>query len=84
MQRHPIWSKCSCQRLGKAIGGKLQRPNFAQGAVNEYPDHKTRMALAAKRILNSRLGALVARSGLTCMFGLLAAAIAVLATLVVS
>ncbi len=39
------------------------------------------MALATKRILNSRLGALVARSGLTCVFGLLATAIAVLAIL---
>lgn len=39
------------------------------------------MTLATKRILNSRLGALVARSGLTCVFGLLATAIAVLATL---
>jgi len=39
------------------------------------------LAVATKRILNSRLGGLVARSGLTRVFCLLATAIAVLATL---
>ena len=61
---------------------KLRTANFAQGAVKSHIQiYPTRMALATKRILNSRLGALVARSGLTRVFVLLATAIAVLAAL---
>jgi len=61
---------------------KLPTANCAQGAVKRYIQIcTTRMTLATKRILNSRLGALVARSGLTHVFGLLATAIAILAIL---
>src|SRR5437879_939222 len=68
--------------LKESDSSKLPTANFAQGAVKKYIQiYTTRMALATKRILNSRLGALVARSGLTRVFGLLATAVAVLATL---
>jgi diguanylate cyclase (GGDEF)-like protein/PAS domain S-box-containing protein len=61
---------------------KLPTANCAQGAVKRYIQIcTTRMTLATKRILNSRLGALVARSGLTHVFGLLATAIAILTIL---
>jgi diguanylate cyclase (GGDEF)-like protein/PAS domain S-box-containing protein len=61
---------------------KLPTANCAQGAVKRYIQIcTTRMTLATKTILNSRLGALVARSGLTHVFGLLATAIAILTIL---
>ena len=46
-----------------------------------FQNYKIGIVLATQRILNSRLGALVTRSGLTRVLGLLATTIAVLSTL---